>query len=154
MRGQAVTLAVALVGLACPAAAQSDAPAEGRTAEQFIATAHEAYSVEQPEPDPCPTATNAEIVVCERYDQVPDQRLQSPTERAYADGAMPPDPIPSAPDLYGGMRGGVVVARGCFVPPCPRPMPPMVDFDKIPEPLSPEQAAMVFRAEDRPPDPP
>jgi hypothetical protein len=150
MRGRAIVLAAAF-GLAGPVAAQSDeAPEAQRTAEQFIETARNAYALDKPEPAPCPEATSDEIVVCRQYEDMPDQRLQSPTQRAYAAGEMPPDPIPNAPDLYGGMRGGVIVARGCFVPPCPRPMPPLVDFDSIPEPLTPEEAALVYRAEDAP----
>ena len=150
MRGQAVALSVVLLGTAAPIDAQSEQAAEEpRTAEQFIETAREAYSVrERPEPLVCPAPVGNEIVVCARSDEPDDQRLPSPTERAYAAGELPPDPIPSAPDLWGGMRGGVTVAKGCFIPPCPRPMPPIVDFSRIPEGLTPEEAALVFRAED------
>ena len=149
MRERAIVLAAAF-GLVVPAAAQSDqAPEAQRTAEQLIETARHAYALDEPQSDPCPQATPDVIVVCRQFEDLPDQRLQSPTQRAYADGEMPPDPIPNAPDLYGGMRGGITVARGCFVPPCPRPMPPLVDFDSIPEPLTPEEAALVFRAEDQ-----
>jgi hypothetical protein len=155
MHGQAVTLAAALMAVASPAAAQSDEQSdssteEQRTAEQFLETARELYSVSERESEPCPAPVGNEIVVCRQLEDADKQRLLSPTERAQAAGEMPPDPIPSAPDLWGGMRGGVTVAKGCFVPPCPRPMPPIIDFSKIPEALTPEEAALVFSAEDLP----
>ena len=151
MRGAAVTLAIAALGLAAPAGAQSEQAAEQPpTAEQLIATAREVYSIDEPEPEPkpCAAATAAEIVVCQQRARVPDQRLPSPTERAQAAGEMPPDPVPRAPDVFG-------------LPPCRsymvctkigRAPPPIliIDLEALPEPLSPEEAALVFRAEDAP----
>jgi hypothetical protein len=147
MRGQGMALAAALLALSAPLSAQSP------TAEQAIETAREVYTVTDygPQPEPCPEATNNEIIVCQQYEDLPDDmRVSSPTERANEAGEMPPDPIPAAPDLYGGMRGGVVVASGCMIPPCPPPYPPMVDFSRMPEGLTPEEAAHVIRAEDLP----
>src|SRR5688500_16117471 len=97
MRGQAAALAVVLLGTAAPIGAQSEQAAEEpRTAEQFIETAREAYSVrERPEPIVCAAPVGNEIVVCARSDKPDDQRLASPTDRAYAAGELPPDPIPS-----------------------------------------------------------
>ena len=151
MRGLVAT--VVSLGLAAPAVAQSEQDVPERTAEQFIETAREVYAVDEPEPEPepCATPTAAEIVVCEQRDQVPDQSLPSPTERAYAAGERPPDPVPSAPNVYG-------------LPPCSaylfctkmgRAPPPIhiVDLSKIPEPLTPEEAALVVRAEDLPEQP-
>jgi hypothetical protein len=135
--------------MAAPARAQSDQGAEPpRTAEQFIETAREAYAVEEPEPDPCPAPLGQEIVVCAKVDRPSDQRLPSPTERAYANDEMPPDPIPRAPNVFG-------------IPPCKayafcskmgRAPPPVliIDLEAIPEALTPEEAALVFRAEDLP----
>ena len=153
MRGQATTLAVALIGLAAwPIRAQSDAPVEetegARTAEQFIETAQEAYSVREERPEPCPQAVGNEIVVCRQLEDPDKLRVPSPTERAYAAGERPPDPIPNAPDVFG-------------LPPCSaymfcskvgRTPPPVliIDLSKIPEALTPEEAALVFRVEDPP----
>jgi hypothetical protein len=146
MRGQAGALATVLLGLASPASAQSDEVP--RTAEQFIETARETYSVREPEPEPCPTPTNAEIVVCKPYREMDDQRLPSPTERARAARERPPDPITQAPNVLGVPDCGVefVCHRIGRAP------PPIyiIDLSKIPEPLSPEDAALVFRAEDAP----
>jgi hypothetical protein len=151
MRGQRVALAAGVLGLSSPAVAQQEAPAQSRTAEQFIETAREVYSVKKPEPEPCPEATAAEIVVCRQSYDGADQRLPSPTDRANAAGERPPDPIPQAPDVFG-------------LPPCKsymfcgrvgRAPPPIyiIDLSKIPEPLTPEEAALVFRAEDLPAEP-
>ncbi len=146
-----MALAVALLGVDAPAWAQSEQAASApRTAEQFIETAREVYAVDEPEPEQeaCPIPTGQEIVVCEQVDRPSDQRLASPTERANAAGEMPPDPIPNAPDVFG-------------LPPCSAytfcakmgrtPEPPLIiDLAAIPEPLTPEEAASVFRAEDAP----
>ena len=139
MRGLA--LAAILGGLlAAPVAAQ--------TAEALIETAREVYSVQEPEPDPCPTANGDEIVVCRQLDQPDDQRLTSPTERAYQTGEMPPDPVPRAPYVLGLPQCGVEVTCHRFgrTPPAIY----IIDLSKIPEPLTPEEAAHVFRAEDLP----
>ncbi len=152
MRGQTVALAMTVLFLAMPAGAQTEADAAEarRTAEQFIAISREVYAVDEPEPEaePCAAATAAEIVVCRERDKVPDQRLPSPTERANAAGEMPPDPVPRAPNVFG-------------LPPCSsytfctkigRPPPPIliIDLAAIPEPLTPEEAALVFRTEEAP----
>jgi hypothetical protein len=136
--------------MASPAAAQSEPAAEEpRTAEEFIETAREVYTViKKPEPIVCPTPTGDEIVVCARPDRPSDQRGPGPTERALAAGERPPDRIPDAPDVFG-------------IPPCKSYLfctkmgsapPPIyiVDLTDLPEPLPPEQAALVFRAEDQP----
>ena len=40
---------------------------------------------------------------------------------------------PQAPGMFGIPDHGPVVARGCFLPPCPRPMPVLIDLKAIPE---------------------
>jgi hypothetical protein len=151
MHGQRMALATAVLGLAAPAAAQ-DAPAESsRTAEEFIETAREVYSVEKPKPPPCPEATASEIVVCRESYDGEDQRLPSPTDRAIAAGERPPDPIPQAPDVF-----GLPPCKSyTFCAPVGRAPPPIyiIDLSKIPEALTPEEAAHVFRAEDMPAQP-
>lgn len=150
MRGQAAMLAIAALGVPATARAQSAEPAEPGSAEQYIEAARQAYAVHEPEPEPepCAQATEAEIVVCGRREKVPDQRLPSPTDRARARDELPRDPVPRAPEVFG-------------LPPCKsqsvcmkvgRTPPPIyiIDLSKIPEPLAPEDAARVFRAEDSP----
>ena len=138
-------MAIAVAGSATPAAAQTEAP---RTAEQFIETAREAYSVDETRPEACPAPVGNEIVVCRRLED-PDQfRVASPTERANAAGQMPPDPIPQAPYVLGLPECGVEVVCHRIG----RAPPPIyiIDLEAIPEALTPEEAALVFRAEDRP----
>ncbi len=149
MRGQAVALAVALAGLAAPAWAQSEeAAAEPPTAEQLIENAREVYSASRPEREPCPEATGSEIVVCRTLEDPEQFRVASPTERAYANGERPPDPIPSAPYVLGLPECGVEVT--CHrVGTAPPPIY-IIDLKAIPEPLTPEEATYVYRAEDRP----
>ena len=145
MLGHWAALAVASVGAATPAMAQSE-----RTAEQFIETARKVYAVEdaEPEVDPCAAPSGNEIVVCARRDKVPDQRLPSPTDRARAADEMPPDPIPRAPYVLGLPECGVEVT--CHR--VGRAPPPIyiIDLKAIPEGLTPEEAALVSRAEASP----
>ena len=147
MRGQAVALAATVFVMSEPALAQEQAESS-RTAEEFIETAREVYSVEKPKPEPCPEATAAEIVVCRQSYDGADLRLPSPTDRAIAAGERPPDPVPNAPYVLGLPECGVEVT--CHR--VGRAPPPIyiVDFDKIPVALTPEEAAHVFRAEDLP----
>lgn len=114
-------------------AAQTPAPPV--TAEQALDTAKEAYGP----PDTrakrlCPPQkAGGEIVVCAATPTDPasagfDKR------RAEADyAAKTADKgAPRAPDLEH-KYPGPVVARGCFIPPCPPPMPPIIDLKAIPE---------------------
>ena len=112
----ALALIAAIIG-AAPAVAQDEASAQP-TAEEMIETAHEAY---RPPglTERCAPGSADEIVVCAPN---PDKyRVSSPTEDAIATDRPVPDGIPRAPDMWGGATGGVVVARGCFIPPCPPP---------------------------------
>jgi hypothetical protein len=146
MPARKLVLAAALSG-AAPAAAQTEA---ARTAEQFIEAARETYSVDETRLEACPTPVGNEIVVCRQLED-PDQfRVASPTERANAAGEMPPDPIPSAPYVLGLPECGVEVTCHRIG----RTPPPIyiIDLDSIPVALTPEEAALVFRAEDRPPE--
>jgi hypothetical protein len=145
MPARKLVLAAALSAWAAPAAAQTEA---ARTAEQFIEAAREAYSVDEARPEACPAPVGNEIVVCRRLED-PDQfRVASPTERANASGQMPPDPIPSAPYVLGLPECGVEVTCHRIG----RTPPPIyiIDLAAIPVALTPEEAALVFRAEDRP----
>ena len=145
MRGRAVVLAFAVAS--APAAAQDE---PRRTAEEFIEHAREVYAVgDEPEVEPCPEATAAEIVVCRQYQEYQDEPgILSPSEQALVDGVMPPDRIPSAPNVFG-------------IPPCKsytfcagigRDPPPvlLIDLEAIPEALTAEEAAHIFRVEDAP----
>lgn len=143
----AVAFALAVLSTVSPAPARAQAEGEAApppTAEEMIEVTRETYRPRGLRRR-CPAPKPGEIVVC-----APDpdeQRVPSSTDDAIAAGEAVADGVPRAPDLFGISRGGVV-ATGCFIPPCPPPYPPMIDLSKIPEPLTPEEAALVFRAED------
>lgn len=102
----------------------------GITAEQALANAAARYTTRPPRPEPCPEATGDEIVVCRRLEEWTGMGL-SPTAQAIANGTSPPDPIPQAPDFAGPSTN--VVARGCFIPPCPGEPALLIDLKAIPE---------------------
>jgi hypothetical protein len=149
MRRWALILTMASSVLPAPTRGQEAPPTQARTAEALIEHAREIYSVRRAElPPTCPEATTSEIVVCRPYAEDDSQRLPSPTERANASGERPPDPVPDAPSVFG-------------IPPCKsymvctsvgRAPPPIyiIDLDAIPEPLTPEEAALVRRADPAP----
>jgi hypothetical protein len=135
----ALIAAAALGGT--PAAGQDEAPAPP-TAEAMIETAREAYRppglMER-----CTPGADGEIVVCapdpERY------RVSSSIEDAIAADQPVPDGLPRAPNVFG-------------IPPCEEmgvcmkigsaPEPPLIiDLAALPHPLTPEEAANVFRAD-------
>ena len=106
------------------AAALPPAPA---SAEQVAQAARDYYAVPAQEAQPCPESAEGEIVVCAEGIDPATQYVPSSTD----DGAIK-DNVPRAPDLVP-RYPGVVVARGCFIPPCPRPMPLLIDLKAIPE---------------------
>jgi hypothetical protein len=121
---------IALV--AAPLAAQDVPPASG-TAGQAIEDARAAYgppdtraAADCPPPKP-----GGEIVVCGQTEDPAQFRVQSSSDLDPT-GTGAKDSIPRAPDV-GTVYPGVVVATGCFIPPCPPPMPVLIDLKAIPE---------------------
>ena len=125
-------LIVLLLTAGTPAAAQVSA--EEVTAEEAIETAREVYGpvVSRPEPEPCPAARPDEIVVCREVVEDDRYRVRSSTDDAIAAGVAVGDGLPRAPNLEPPALP-IVVARGCFIPPCPKPPAYMIDFASIPE---------------------
>ena len=76
---------------------------------------------------------SGEIIVCRRKSEQED-RLYSNEEAQdrHAQRTMHQGD-PQAPDMFGIPNHGVVIARGCFIPPCPKPPVHMIDFDELPE---------------------
>ena len=74
-----------------------------------------------------------EIVVC-RTRSGDENRLydKETAERRHAERTMH-DNDPQAPDMFGIADHGMVVVRGCFIPPCPPPPAYMIDFDELPD---------------------
>ena len=146
MLGRAVACAAALaLSLAPRAAGAQDEEAEpAPTAEEMIEVSREAWR--SPDLRGCPEAQPGEIVVCE-----PDNdqyRVESPTDEAIRTGQPMPDGIPRAPYVLGLPECGVEVV--CHRIGRAKPAPLIIDLEALPHPLSPEEAALVFRAEDRP----
>lgn len=152
----AVALTLALPGLACaiPVAAQSSAEVLGEaegdaeeplTAEKIIEVARERLrppGVRRP----CKLPENPdEIVVCSR--DPAEMRVDSETDRAIAEGRAVPDGLPRAPNVDG---PGIFQGKGIPLGRAPEPAL-IVDLTNVPEGLSEEDAALVYRVEDGPP---
>jgi hypothetical protein len=123
---------------AAPDAAQAQAPAAtvrpaGATAEEVLADAKEVYGPPDSRAKPaCPTPKPGdEIVVCGKGEDQSRYRVQSSGELDPT-GKGAKDIVPRAPDV-GTVYPGVVVAKGCFIPPCPPPMPVLIDLKAIPD---------------------
>ncbi len=117
--------------LAVPSAAQT--PAQSVSAEQALAAAREAYGPPdtRAQRECPPQAPGEEIVVCAQVEDQSQFRVQSSGDLDPA-GAGARGGVPRAPDV-GTAYPGAVVARGCFIPPCPPPMPTIIDLKAIPE---------------------
>lgn len=89
---------------------------------------------------PCPVGQPGEIVVCAQDPE--DFSVPSDVDT----GADTSDGVPRAPDLFGIPSQGIVVARGCFLGPCPKPMPPLIDLKAIPEAPAGSDAARFKEA--------
>ena len=149
MLGKAVAFAIATAAcLAAPASRAQEHEAENDlTAEEMIEVAREEWRTV--EPKGCPEAKPGEIIVCKPNSE--EFRVESPTDEAIRKGEPMPDGIPRAPNVFG-------------LPPCKSytfctrmgrtPEPPLIiDLAALPHPLTPEEAALVFRAEDVPTPP-
>lgn len=152
----AVATALALPGfmLVAPATAQEGetvaaesgtAAEEPLTAEKIIEVARERLrppGVRQP----CKLPENpSEIVVC--GGDSGSMRVESETDRAIAEGRAVPDGLPRAPNVDG---PGIFHGKGIPLGGPPEPAL-IVDLSNVPEGLSEEDAARVYRVEDGPP---
>lgn len=111
-----------------PAAAQ-DAPPPV-TAEQAIGAAEQAYGPQDSRAERAcpPQRPGDEIVVCAPLEEQSQFRVE-PTQTDGTEGD------PRAPNIESsfGHTGMGVVFKGCFIPPCPPPMPTLIDLKAIPE---------------------
>jgi hypothetical protein len=147
MPKQAAALAVAaFVALGAPPLSAQEGAEPPPSAEEMIEVARELYRPSGLR-ERCSAPAPGEIVVCAPTSD--EFRVTSPTDDAIDAGKAVAGGSPRAPDLFG-IPHGVTVATGCFIPPCPPPMPPLIDLKAIPEPLTREEARHVFRAEDAP----
>ena len=123
---------------AAAAAAATPAPV---TAEELIERASAHYALEEAPSGACPEPVGNEIVVCREVEDPDRYRVPSDTDRGVAR-----DHVPRAPDLEP-RYPGVVVARGCYIGPCPRPMPVMIDLKAIPEAPAGSDADRIAKGE-------
>ena len=126
--------------------AQDRDAASGLTAEMMIEIERELYR-DPAARRPCAEPKPGEIVVC--HSDPEEFRVESPTDEAIRKGERPPGRQPNAAHLFD-------------PPPCipslltfcgrfgTAPRRVIVDLSGLPEPLTPEEAALVFRAEDAP----
>ena len=123
---------------AAAAAAVNPVPA---TAEEVLERARTFYSLEQESAQVCPEAPGDEIVVCGPGVDPDRYRVPSPTDQGRTD-----DGVPRAPDLEP-KYPGVAVAKGCFIGPCPIPLPVMIDLKAIPEAPEGSDADRIAKGE-------
>ena len=124
------------------AAAAAAATPTQVTSEEMIERARSFYSLEQETAqEVCPESNEDEIVVCRETGDPDRYRVPSDTDRGVVK-----DHVPRAPDLEP-KYPGVVVAKGCYIGPCPRPMPVMIDLKAIPEAPEGSDADRIAKGE-------
>lgn len=111
------------------------------TAEALLERAQSFYALEEETAQVCSEASGDEIVVCGESVDPDRYRVPSDTDRGVVR-----DEVPRAPDLEP-KYPGVTVARGCFIGPCPRPMPVMIDLKAIPEAPEGSDADRIAKGE-------
>lgn len=139
--------AIAAASLGAGAHAQ-DRDSEGRPdAAEMISVAREVWR------SPglrrrCAPPQPGEIVVCAPD---PDEfRVESPTDEAIRKGERPPGMPPNAMHLFDPPPCVPSLLSLCSKIGKAAPPPPEVDLSRLPVPLTPEEAAHVFRADDAP----
>lgn len=140
--GFAAAIAAALA--TSPSRGQEAGAGPSLTAEEMIEVAREEWRTVRPKG--CPPAKPGEIVVCK-----PDEEqfsVESTLDEAIREGRTVPDGIPRAPYVLGLPECGVEVTCHRIGRPPARPL--MIDLAALPHPLTPEEAAHVYRAEDLP----
>ena len=86
-----------------------------------------------------------EIVVCApRSGNANRLYDREQAERRHAQRTMHAND-PQAPDLFGIPNHGVVVARGCFIGPCPKEPAIMIDFEALPDTPAGSDADRIAR---------
>jgi hypothetical protein len=90
-----------------------------------------------------PAEVRNEIVVCAPLD--PD-RDRYPGRETLESVQSTKDGLPRAPDLAP-KYPGVVVARGCFIPPCPPPAMVFIDVKALPEAPEGSDADLIAKGE-------
>jgi len=140
-------LAPALAGiilLSCPwpASAQNAASDADRRVQDLVA-AQKAQTDLRDKRCVLGNASADEIVVCAPAD--PDAH-RYPGRESLESVQSTDDGLPRAPDLRP-VYPGVVVARGCFIPPCPPPPMIFIDVKALPEAPAGSDADLIAKGE-------
>ena len=126
----------------CPALAQNAASEADRRVDSWIAAQKSQTDVRDKR---CVlgNANAEEIVVCAPADPEADRY---PGRESLESVQSTDDGLPRAPDLRP-VYPGVVVARGCFFPPCPPPPMVFIDVKALPEAPAGSDADLIAKGE-------
>ena len=146
-----MSLAVAAYLAQVPSTAWAQQPLDPAVGAVLTA-ARERYAIPEEEPVPrtgCGLQSDGEIVVCKALEDPDSLRLPSRLEEG-DDSHLKSDVRP--PDVAGDyiFRGPATAGGMCVFGPCPREMPPEIDFAAIPEPPPGSDAEAIARGERRP----
>ena len=127
------------------AAAAAVVPTPTVTADQALINAQNLYAVPPPpKAKPCPVSTTNEIIVCRQLENPTGQYVPSDIDSGVPDDGG----VPRAPTNITMMpQGGMVVMRGCFIPPCPPPPALIIDLKSIPEAPAGSDADKISKGE-------
>jgi hypothetical protein len=126
----------------CPAFAQNAASESDRRIEDVVA-AQKAQTDLRDKRCILGSATADEIVVCAPADPEADRY---PGREGLESVQSTDDGLPRAPDLAP-KYPGVVVARGCFIPPCPPPPMVFIDVKALPQAPPGSDADLIAKGE-------
>ncbi len=139
--------ALLVLGIGQPASAQEPGPPEriDLLVTQAVEEEEEESAAVPCVEDHLATVISGEIVVCGRGGENTDGVWDKDDwERRYAAETMNKD-NPQAPEVFGIPNHGMVVARGCFIGPCPPPLAIMIDIEALPEAPSGSDADRIAR---------
>lgn len=138
----------AMACLLCTAGGARAQAVADPTAETLIEAARDRYRPPGLRAE-CAPAAAGEIVVCAQGED--EQRLSSPTDDAIARGEAVYDGMPRAPEpLDWPPCKPTIFNNFCARVYRPLPRPVLIDLAALPEALTAEEAAAVFRAEETP----
>ena len=126
----------------CPAFAQNAASESDRRVQDIVA-AQKAQTDLRDKRCILGNATANEIVVCAPRDPDADRY---PGRETLESVQSTNDGLPRAPDLAP-KYPGIVVARGCFIPPCPPPPMVFIDVKALPEAPPGSDADLIAKGE-------
>jgi len=139
-------MGIALLALHPAAFAQNAESAADRRAIDLV-TAQKAQTDLRDKRCILGNANSNEIVVCRTRD---DESDRLPLREELDSVKSTDDGIPRAPDLRP-KYPGIVVARGCFIPPCPPPPMVFIDVKALPEAPEGSDADLIAKGEKKQP---